>query len=625
MRNDATIGGVSLADVRTFMIAVERRPALLNSHQDVREWIVRMSSALTTRSEQQQRERAVSALHQPPTQPQPHAKRARAQLNEDAAQAALMSAPPPVQSRIPVPQRATPSSLLAPQPRAGDASMPAAAAISKPLPLLAAGGAAAAAAALGGTRAPATPSAPPPATPTAAGTVAPSPAFSFAAPPTERCARATPSQPVGERVPLGLSPMLNFAQALAELPPAMMIATASAKKRTLADTPPATPAAVAAAADGAAPVAPTPTDGGGEGAATESVLDVTPSLASPPKSTRRLRPRLRDGASPSLSTPSFSASPPNTTRRLQPPRSSARPSLLGVGGTSALRYGCGLDDTPSLPATPCLEASPLKSIKCKRQERGSLGWSDASSPPQMPTFEASPPRTVRPAANPAGRLAPPSDARASKPLSARAERARAADFETELERRGGVYGFDGGGGGPSGSRSPPPGDLLLDFAQDDFECGEVTTQLGVLQGGCMADALATNGVRTEGFALRPPCELPGQSPARQPAADAAEPRAAADGQAAAGAAALPPKLPELDLERFPSMFRAAHSDGAQRLREVYAVLRARDGPLSATDVAGALPAGKYGSQIVAFLLDLLTTRAYLYTQLDGDLKCWRAV
>jgi hypothetical protein len=96
---------------------------------------------------------------------------------------------------------------------------------------------------------------------------------------------------------------------------------------------------------------------------------------------------------------------------------------------------------------------------------------------------------------------------------------------------------------------------------------------------------------------------------------------------AAGSSAEPQlaKLPELDLERFPRMFRQPHSEGAERLRAVYAVLRNCDGPLSVTDVRESLPAGSYGEQLITFLLDLLTSRAYLYTQLDGDLKCWRAV
>ncbi|KAJ1627592.1 hypothetical protein T492DRAFT_1023458 [Pavlovales sp. CCMP2436] len=579
-----TIGGVTLADVRDFMAAVERRPTLLNNHQDVREWIDRMHGLLGER---------------------PGGKRARTALAPPSAAAAapMAAPPPPVQSRIPVPTWTSASaSMIAPLPagQGAPSSAPSAtprppAAATKPLPVLAVGGAAVAAAIHA-------------VTPThKALAVSPSPAILLYAPRSTARGAGTPAPGVLSRVPLGLSPMLNFGAAVTPLLRAQPIFGSAAKPdASLSLSSTCAPAEDAGRDTPMGDADPTPS---------ESTLDVTPSMASPTKSTRRLRPRVRNGArapgdvSPSLSTPSFLESPPKSTRRIHPPR--ARASL---GGALSVRKQTPMelaaDSTPSLPATPRFSLSPPKSTKCKRQQRGSLGWSDASSPPPIPSFDASPPKTVRQTANPSPlRPNPTSPSEQSVDLLLDL----ADETDSDLAQLGRLD------------------DTLA--AADFLGVAPLPSEQRQWQG----NGQSINGVRTDGFSLShppdmplsrrlasPPTPSPSVAPALSRAATLAdEGTAHAEGAAAATLAA---KLPDLDLERFPRMFRQPHSEGATRLREVYKVLREFNGPLSAADVQESLPtADNTSAQLVAFLLDLLTSRAYLYTQLEGDIKCWRAV
>lgn len=599
MRSE-TIGGVSIADVRTFCAAVERRPALLNNHHDIRDWICRMHALLGERNEGQH-------------------KRARTQM---AAAPAPPQAKP--QSRIPVPTWTT--AQMAPAAPAASAHPTSASA--KPLPELAAGGAAAAAALAAVT----------PTVQRGGLAVPPSPAMSFIAPMSTRAAgagadAATPAPSVLGRVPLGLSPFLNGGQRAGPTPLPLPVGTALASAgkhvppnmQNAAAAPPSAAAVAAAGIDAAAGEGPSgglgagnPAESDGDegtglggGAASgadvemiepaapsESALGTTPSMGSPPKSTRRMRPRARDGVgeiSPSLSTPSFAASPPKSTRRIQPARAHGH-SALRPRSAGRLPHVPAADTTPSLPATPRFSASPPKSTKCRRQQRGSLGWSESSSPPPIPSFDAaSPPRTVRPAANPNPHL-PPGSGSSLGASSAR----RQTRSHTRAARAA---------AGPVNVRSP---ELLLDLDFSEEALNDTMVAASVL--GLAAGA--PNAVRTDGFALRPPADLP---PPRAAPASPAEAPPGSDVQP------QPVVLPELDLERFPRMFRQPHSEGAARLREVYSVLRDFQGHLSAHDIEESLPHGKYGPQLVTFLLDLLTSRAYLYTQLEGDTKCWRAV
>ncbi|KAG8457799.1 hypothetical protein KFE25_005812 [Diacronema lutheri] len=615
-----TIGGVLLADVRTFMAAVERQPALLNSCPDVQEWITRMHDVLYGREHKRARTRG-AALAAP------------VQL------AAHLGVASKAQSRIPVPtwcahmmhvETVADACVDAVEASVASDVLPAAlerdrAADARPLPELAVGGAAVAAALAA-------------AAPAIMGTpvefvAPPSPAFPLLAPP---CAphesvglrpSGTPApHPLG-RVPLGLSPLLNGAGD-GRAPSAALAARTKGALAANAAASAAAVAAVAAAAGGGSNdlvlAQATGDVGMGEsaGAPSELSLATTPSMGSPPKSTRRIRARALAGgndpagASPPASTPSLAASPPKSTRRLQPARargasagrtcSAARLGLAPAGDSRCAVPSSEL--TPSLPATPTFSASPPKSTMCRRHARNSLGWSEASSPPPIPSFDgASPPRTVRPAAR-CGPRVPRSDRRASPAVR---------------------------------PRSPA---LLLDAfsneALDDTMTAAAVLGLGACIPPASPAAARTGAVCTDGFALRPPADLPGvRSPgagvARSPGlgragATRSEGNEAASSPAddAAGPLAQPVRLaalPELDLERFPRMFRQPSSEGALRLAEVYAVLRDFAGPLSAADVAESLPAGKYGAQLVAFLLELLTSRAYLYTQLEDNVKCWRAV
>lgn len=276
-----------------------------------------------------------------------------------------------------------------------------------------------------------------------------------------------------------------------------------------------------------------------DGSPTASALAPTPSMGSPPKSTRRLRTKGaargggggggEDGASPSLSTPSFTASPPKSTRRLQPSRSrSAHAGPRGAGmptivphhapveragrhrGGRAADEG-GSDGSP-LPATPRLSCSPKSARLQKSSRRAATGWSDDASPPLPPAFDASPPRTVQPAG------------RASTAVPA------GAGAECAVE------------------------DLLLRFDTDGVEDGEAHAH-----------------------------EEPRAEAAR--GADDAEPIRSPP----APAAAHPPAL---DLALFPPSFRAPLSDGAQRLAEVYTVLAEFRAPLSTSDIVESLPGAR---------------------------------
>lgn len=593
MMRTETIGGVSLADVRAFMVAVERRPSLLNKHDDVRHWIGRMCALLDERDERQNK------------RPRPHAA---GPATAPAPAAAPPAGPPRAQSRIPVSTWKAQAAPAAPVAEAAAAAQ----ASAKPLPELAAGGAAAAAA-LAAARSSLPRAAPtaPCATPSHGGAPAAAPICAAASMAGAAESTPAPNQFGRLRFPLGPSPFLHGGQDGAPTPVEQPAALAKGARADGAAASPPSAAAMAAAgieeqglrhADGAG------TRGGGGGAEpmqedecdagrpapSESALGTTPSMGSPPNTTRRLRPRAGAGladASPSLSTPSFAASPPRSTRRMQPPRahgSAARAHGAGHLGLAACALGA--EGTPSLPSTPRFSASPLKSVKCKRQERGSLGWSEASSPPRMPTFDAgSPPRTVRPAPNPHPLL----------PAGASSERGTQS-AGAKLQARAG--------------RQPAPSPMLL-----DLDSPEDTLSSAILA----ASALGLAVVRADGSPALLPARLQPEC-AASVCGEAVEAEGEGGGDAGA-ACAQPQPQHELDLERFPRMFRQPHSEGAQRLREVYAVLRGFHGPLSAADIEELLPAGKYGAQLVTFLLDLLASRAYLYTQLDGDNKCWRAV
>lgn len=266
-------------------------------------------------------------------------------------------------SRIPVPVWAQAGSGMAAADRADSGSRrPAGTECSTPsLPALATGGCAAQAVArmFSGTQAAAS-------TPAFA---VPSPGMTPGGPPSARRDDF--------RVPLGQSPMLNS------------LAVQQGGKLVECHRPSVWADATPTAAGGA---------GTNLGAASDprsartspqgpSPVDSTPSMGSPPKSTKRFKPHPRPRAgdrgssacdpSPSLTTPDLAESPPKSTARLRP-----RGALLHAD------TGPGSD----LPSTPRLSGSPPKSMKRKRS-KGELGA--AQSPPEEVTEEGSPPRTVR--------------------------------------------------------------------------------------------------------------------------------------------------------------------------------------------------------------------------------------